>query len=68
MNATTATAPVAPLLTVRQACQVLALGRQKLWSITANGDLKAVRIGRAVRYSPDDLADFIARNRHKGRA
>jgi excisionase family DNA binding protein len=63
----TAAAPVAPLLTARQAATVLAIGRRKLWSITASGDLPAVRIGRAVRYTQADLAAFVADHRQEAR-
>lgn len=54
-----------PLLKPTEAARVLAIGLRKLWSLTAGGELASVRIGKAVRYDPADLADFI--NRQKGK-
>ncbi len=55
-------APVlAPLLvTPRQAAEALAVCEKTLWNLDRAGKLKAVRIGRAVRYSVSDLQAFIA--------
>jgi excisionase family DNA binding protein len=53
------------LLTAAQACQILGIGRRKLWELTNRGEIVCVRIGRAVRYDPRDLQAFI--DRHKGR-
>jgi excisionase family DNA binding protein len=43
------------LLTPRQAAEALAISPRKLWGLTAAGTIPAVRIGRLVRYSSDDL-------------
>ena len=52
--------PVEPLLlTAKQAAECLALSPRKLWSLTAGGDVPCVRIGRALRYSRDDLRGWI---------
>lgn len=48
-----------PLLTARQAAAALAISARKLWSLTNIGDVPSVRIGRAVRYDPADLAAWI---------
>jgi excisionase family DNA binding protein len=55
-------APVLPplLVTPRQAAQALAVCEKTLWNLDRAGKLKAVRIGRAVRYSVSDLQAFIA--------
>jgi hypothetical protein len=48
------------LLTPREAAVALALCEKTLWSVTQpRGDLRAVRIGRAVRYDVADLRTFI---------
>jgi hypothetical protein len=48
------------LLTPREAAAALAVCEKTLWSITQpRGDLRAVRIGRAVRYDMADLRTFI---------
>ncbi len=48
-----------PLLTARQAAAALAISKRKLWSLTNIGDVPSVKIDRAVRYDPADLAAFI---------
>jgi len=55
------------LLTAAETCRALAIGRNKLWSMTAGGELPCVRIGRAVRYDPRDLAGWIERMKKGGR-
>ena len=64
---TQAATPPAPLLTAKQAAAALALGRRKIWSLTASGELPCVRIGKAVRYVPDDLARFVADHRRRAK-
>jgi excisionase family DNA binding protein len=65
----TATPPVpeaAPdrlLLTPRQAAAALSISERTLWQLTRDGAVRRVRIGRAVRYDPRDLQDYIDRVR-----
>jgi excisionase family DNA binding protein len=47
------------LLTARQAARVLSISERTLWSLTKDGQIPAVRIGRAVRYDPEDLRRWI---------
>ena len=47
------------LLTVRQAAKVLSISERTLWTLTANGEIQAVRFGRSVRYDPADLRQWI---------
>jgi predicted DNA-binding transcriptional regulator AlpA len=48
------------LLTARQAAESLSICEKTLWSITMpRGPLRAVKIGRSVRYSIQDLREFI---------
>jgi excisionase family DNA binding protein len=47
------------LLTVRQAAKVLSISERTLWSLTARGEIPAVRFGRSVRYDPADLRRWI---------
>ena len=50
----------APLLwTAKRAAKALAISERKLWSLTNIGDVPSVKIDRAVRYDPADLAAFI---------
>jgi hypothetical protein len=49
------------LLIPRDAAHVLAVSERTLWGLTyPRGPIRAVRILRAVRYDPADLAAFIA--------
>ncbi|MGE4104960.1 MAG: helix-turn-helix domain-containing protein [Pirellulales bacterium] len=47
------------LLTVRDAAKALNLCERKIWSLVAGGELPTVRIGRAVRFDPADLRQWI---------
>lgn len=48
------------LLTAREAAASLSISERSLWSLTNQGILRCVRIGRSVRYAVDDLREFIA--------
>jgi len=43
------------LLTPTEAIRVLKISPRKLWSMTASGEIRHVRLGRCVRYDVDDL-------------
>ena len=47
------------LLTPRQAAQFLAISERSLWGLTAKQQIKCAKIGRAVRYRPEDLRAFV---------
>ena len=47
------------LLRPNEAAQVLAISPRKLWELTDCGEMPCVRIGRAVRYSVEDLKAWI---------
>ncbi len=49
-----------PLLTVREAADVLRISERTLWSLTNAKKLPSVRVGRSVRYDQNDLATWIA--------
>jgi excisionase family DNA binding protein len=49
------------LVDTREAARRLGISARTLWSLTATGELSAVRIGRAVRYRPETLRQFAAR-------
>jgi len=52
------------LLTARQAAKALSVCEKTLWTLAQRGEIPAVRIGRAVRYDPRDLDDWIQRAKH----
>ena len=50
---------VEPLLTYRQAAEVLGVTDRTIWALVDSGRLPAVRFGRSVRIDPTDLRAFI---------
>jgi hypothetical protein len=56
----------APLLVKpKDAARLLSISSRKLWELTACGSLLCVRIGKAVRYDPNDLKAFIEHQKRK---
>lgn len=53
------------LLKPEQAARTLAISPRKLWTMTNCGEIPCVRIGRSVRYCPDDLRAWL--EKQKGR-
>lgn len=49
------------LLTPQEAAAALRISPRLLWSKTKSGEIPCVRIGKAVRYSPAGLQEFIRR-------
>ena len=54
---------LALLVDVPEAARLLTISPRKLWQLTHDGTLRAVRIGRAVRYDRADLQKFIDRQK-----
>lgn len=54
---------IRPLLTSRDAADVLGISERTLWTLTASGDLPCVRVRRAKRFTAQDLASYIERNK-----
>lgn len=51
---------VAPrLLRLDEVADALAVSRSMAWKLVACGELRAVRIGRAVRVRPADLTTYL---------
>ena len=48
------------LLRVEQIAERLSVSRSMAWKIIDQGQLRSVRIGRAVRVRPQDLDDYLA--------
>ena len=61
MNETTTTLVL--LMNARDAAKALAICERTLWELTKRGDIPCIRIGRAVRYDPRDLAEWIDRQK-----
>ncbi len=47
------------LLTVKEACQLLNVSRSLLWKARKRGELRAVYLGRAVRFRLSDLEEWL---------
>lgn len=47
------------LLRAAEAAELLAISERHLWSLTKSGEIRCVRLGRAVRYDRADLLDSI---------
>ncbi len=54
------------LLTVREVSELLGVCERTAFELTKTGKLPAVRIGRAVRYDPGDVAEFIEACKDEG--
>ena len=54
--------PLLPTLLLRpaEAARALALSPRKLQSLTSDGEIPCVRIGRSIRYDPEDLRRWIS--------
>ncbi len=50
-----------PLLTKDQVADLLQVSRRTVERMEENGELQPVRIGRIVRYRPEDIEAFIGR-------
>jgi len=46
---------------MREAAAMLSIGRSTLYDLIDRGDLVPIRIGRCVRFRPEDLRAFIDR-------
>jgi excisionase family DNA binding protein len=51
-----------PLLTAPEVAKLLAVSRERVWSMSRRGEIPTVRLGpREVRYRPEDIDAWIAR-------
>lgn len=50
------------LLRLEEIAERLAVSRSMAWKLIAHGEIRAVRIGRAVRVRPADLDAYIDRS------
>lgn len=53
------------LLKTDEAAAALGIGRRTLQERVAARELACVKIGKSIRFHPDDISAFIERNRHK---
>ena len=53
----------AALLTVKDLARILNCGRTKAWELVNTRQIPTIKVGRLVRISPDDLAEFMREHR-----
>ena len=58
-SATHGPTTLSALLTVREAAGLLRISERTLFTLTKDGQIPSVRVGRGVRYDPGDLASWI---------
>jgi len=58
----------ARLLKPRKAAEILDISTRTLSRLVKNGDIAVVRVGGSLRFTLDDLAAFIERNRNNARS
>lgn len=51
------------LLKSKQAAEYLSVSERTLWNLQRELKIRAVRMGRLIRFDPDDLDDFIQRSK-----
>lgn len=62
------TGPLIPrLYTAPETAQLLRISARTIWALTKRGQLRAVRLGRCVRYDERDVASFIEGSKQGGR-
>jgi excisionase family DNA binding protein len=49
------------LLTPKEAAEALGICERSLFALAERGELRKIHVGRAVRYSVDDLKSWIAK-------
>lgn len=50
------------LLTTRDTAQYLAVKLPRIYDLVRSGKLRAVRVGRQLRFKRQDIDDFVNRN------
>ena len=53
------------LMRVPEAAAALAISPRLLWELTNRREIPSVRYGRMLRYDPDDLREWIEKNKKR---
>ena len=56
------------LLTVEEAAAALKIGRTKLYELKSQNKIRAIKIGKSLRFRPKDLEDYVAKCAKKAAA
>ena len=54
------------LMTARETAEALSISERKLWNLTNENEIPAIRIGRSVRYAIEDIQLWIETKRNEG--
>jgi excisionase family DNA binding protein len=54
------------LMTAEETAKALCISPRTVWTLTHDGSLESIRIGRRVLYAPDDIRAFVDRCRLGG--
>jgi predicted DNA-binding transcriptional regulator AlpA len=60
INPDSPTTPSPLLIDAKSACGLLCMGARRLWVLTNSKAIPSFKIGKSVRYSPVELAAWIA--------
>jgi excisionase family DNA binding protein len=52
-----------PLLSIAQAAGFLGVSRWQIYRLIERGELPAVRVGGRLRFVPEELREYLERNR-----
>jgi excisionase family DNA binding protein len=52
-----------PLLTLGAVCNLLAVSKQTVYRLVQRGELKPTRVGDRLRFVPEDVRDYLDRQR-----
>jgi len=50
-------------LNVAQVAELLGISEKKVYHLAATGELPSFRVGKAIRFDPQDLADWLRRKK-----
>jgi excisionase family DNA binding protein len=57
---------IEPLLTINDVCRLLSISKQTLYRLLGDGQLPSTRVRGHLRFSPDDIREFLERSRETG--
>jgi excisionase family DNA binding protein len=58
--------PAEQLWTVADVCAFLRVGRNAVYTMAARRELASIRVGTRVRFVPEDVRDWLERQRQAG--
>jgi len=56
---------IGPLLTAKETAKILNISARTLWTLTNNGTIPHIRVGRSIRYDRADLLRWIQKQKRK---